>query len=133
MLSEFQVALSLVGLTFVLIGAQGSVGAANLGVVYGLGSRDQDKERGVFLCRIDRTLANHMQGLTMFFGLLFAAMGLGVSGGNVALGATIFLVCRVAFSVLYLLGVPYVRTIVWTGSIAGLIVMSLPIISAAFG
>ena len=53
----------------------------------------------------------------------------GKTGGNGALGAEIWLAARVIYVPLYLAGVPFLRTLVWTASIIGLIMMLVKLLA----
>ena len=127
-----QVSLLMVGLTIMLVIAQALTGAVQLGFLYGLGSRDEVKERSVFLRRIDRTVANHNQALLLFLLLAAVALGLSIESALLSMGATVFLIARVLFILLYFMGIPYLRTLSWAAGIVGLIMMLAAILPSAF-
>jgi uncharacterized MAPEG superfamily protein len=43
-------------------------------------------------------------------------------------GAWLWLVCRLVYIPLYLAGIPYIRSLVWVGSLIGLLVMTAVLI-----
>ena len=132
-LTEIQALLGVTLLTFLLVGFQGVVGAITHGFGYGLGARDEQKEQTVLQGRFSRTIANHIQGLSVFVPLVVASFALEPNSALVAQGATLFFVARLLFAICYLLGLPVVRTLIWAASIAGLIMMAIPLVQTAFG
>lgn len=54
----------------------------------------------------------------------------GAANATTALGAQLFLYARVVYAVVYMIGVPYLRTAVWAVSAAGLVIMAGPLLSA---
>jgi uncharacterized MAPEG superfamily protein len=71
--------------------------------------------------RADRAAANMLENL-----ILFVALVVAVGGRNPAraeLGAEIFLIARIIYWPIYLLGIPVVRTIAWTVGAVGLLIL----------
>ena len=64
----------------------------------------------------------------MFAPLILVAAHLGKLNDMTALGAALFFWGRVAFAPLYWFGVPWLRTLAWFASIAGIIVVFLQVI-----
>ena len=50
-----------------------------------------------------------------------------------AIGAQLFFYARLVYTVVYLIGIPGLRTAVWAVSIVGLILVAVPILSALGG
>lgn len=72
--------------------------------------------------RADRAAKNMLENLVLFVALVVA-----VGGRNPAraeLGAEIFLISRLLYWPIYLLGIPGIRTIVWAAGAAGLILLA---------
>ena len=78
---------------------------------------------GVLYGRATRALANYVENFTPFIALALALIVTQRAGGAGALGATIWVLARIAYIPLYLFGVIYVRTAAWTISIIGLVMM----------
>jgi hypothetical protein len=60
-----------------------------------------------------------LENLVLFAALVLIAVIAGKTNSNTLLGAQIFLWARVAYAVVYLIGIPWLRTGVWTVSIVG--------------
>jgi uncharacterized MAPEG superfamily protein len=72
--------------------------------------------------RADRAAKNMLENL-----LLFLALVVAVGGKNpvrAELGAEIFLIARIVYWPIYLVGVPVLRTIVWAAGAVGLVVLA---------
>ncbi len=94
---------------------------AEFGDAYLLGPRDEKKIPKGFACgRAERALANYVENLVPFVALDLALIATGQTGG---LGATLWIIGRVAYLPIYLSGVPYIRTAAWALSIVGLMMM----------
>ncbi|KQV88418.1 MAPEG family protein [Pelomonas sp. Root1237] len=90
------------------------------GLMLAMGNRDHMPEATPLAGRAQRAAANTLENLLFFAALALAAQASGATGERVLLGAQVFLWARVAFLAVYLAGIPYLRTAVWTVSIVGL-------------
>jgi len=86
-------------------------------------ARDTMPEATVLVARAERALVNVGEAMILFLPL--ALLTLEAEGA--ILGAVIFVIARIAHVILYLAGVPYLRTVVWLVSLAGLMMMALQI------
>ncbi|GAA4123865.1 MAPEG family protein [Aminobacter aganoensis] len=95
-----------------------------LGTKYLLGPRDEQRvPKSVVAGRLIRSLNNMLETYPVFIGLALALAVTGKTGDLGAVGAMMWIVARVAYAVLYVTGVPVLRSIVWFVSIAGLVLM----------
>lgn len=78
--------------------------------------------------RAERANNNFKETLPWAIGLLILVQVTGDANGTTALGGWIYLICRIAYIPLYLMGIPYLRSIVWTISIVGLIMIALQLL-----
>jgi uncharacterized MAPEG superfamily protein len=78
--------------------------------------------------RAMRAHRNMLENLVLFAGLVLVAHVAGKANAMTALGAQIFFWARVAYAVIYVAGVPWVRTGVWVVSIVGLVLIFLQLI-----
>lgn len=78
--------------------------------------------------RAERATANFQETLPWAIGLLILVQVTGDANGTTALGGWIYLVCRAAYLPLYLMGIPYLRSIAWALSLAGLIMIALQLL-----
>jgi uncharacterized MAPEG superfamily protein len=89
-----------------------------------MGPRDTErKSANVLSGRFARALKNLLETYPAFVALALALVVSGKAGGIAATGAWIWLVARIVFVVVYGLGVPVVRTLVWLVALAGLLMM----------
>ncbi|MBI1393187.1 MAG: hypothetical protein GC152_10655 [Alphaproteobacteria bacterium] len=88
-----------------------------------LGNRDDFEPDDVHLGRARRAQANLTEAMIIFTPLALGAESMGKGDGLAAIGGAVFFVSRVAYLVIYVAGVPTLRSIVWaTGMIgAGLV------------
>lgn len=73
--------------------------------------------------RADRAFRNMMHGLLWFAVLVLAAQITNKLDATTALGAQLFFWGRVAYAVVYLAGLAWVRTAVWAVSVVGLVMI----------
>ncbi len=88
-----------------------------------LGARDDMPEATVLVRLAERALVNVGEGMILFLPLAL----LTIDAEGAVLGAAIFVLARVAHVILYLTGIPYLRTIAWLISLGGLASMALNI------
>ena len=120
--------LPLVGLSVVLlfvhIMLQGMTATKEFGSAWNAGPRDDARQvKGRLAGRAERASANFRETYPAFIALAFGVIMAGDPSGVALIGAWVWLVCRVVYIPLYLAGVPYIRSLVWVGSMVGLLVM----------
>ena len=107
-------------LTFLMIMTASSF-RTRLNMKIATGNRDEMPPPTPASARADRAAANMLENL-----ILFVALVVAVGGSNPAraeLGAAIFLIARIIYWPIYLLGIPVVRTIIWTVGAVGLLIL----------
>ncbi|MCK3778533.1 MAPEG family protein [Ensifer sesbaniae] len=98
--------------------------AGDLGVKYLLGPRDQQRvSKSIVAGRLLRALRNMLETYPAFVALALALAVTGKTGGLGAIGALTWILARVAYIILYVAGVPVLRSIVWFVSIIALLLM----------
>lgn len=75
--------------------------------------------------RARRAHLNMIENLVLFAALVFLVIAAGKSNAMTILGAELFFWARFAYSLIYLAGFPYVRTLSWAISAAGMVLMAL--------
>ena len=116
----------------VLIVAQAANTVINNGIGYGVGPRDEPAETNAFGGRAKRAVANHIEGLALFgFAILIVEVS-GLNSNLSTMGAALYFWARLAYGPIYLLGVPWIRTIVWTVGLIGTLIVYYVIGAAAF-
>lgn len=79
--------------------------------------------------RLTRALRNVLETFPVFVALVIVANAAGKQGdATLLLGANIWLWARVAYVPVYAAGIPVARTLVWTASIVGLVMMLIKLI-----
>jgi len=70
--------------------------------------------------RAARAHHNMLENLVLFAALVLAAVLAGRTNATTLLGAQIFFWARLAYAVIYIAGIPWLRTAVWLVSVIGL-------------
>ncbi len=97
-------------------------------LVENLGNRDHVRPYTVVGARAARALANMQEALPLFLGLALMNMIVAPGATDAVTGAWVFLVARVLYVPVYMSGVSVVRTLVWAGGLAGLLIMAAPLV-----
>jgi uncharacterized MAPEG superfamily protein len=78
--------------------------------------------------RAQRAHQNMLESLVLFAVLVLVAHVSGRANAMTALGAQLFFWARVAYGLVYLIGIPWLRTGVWAVSVAGLLLIFLQLL-----
>lgn len=98
--------------------------SGDFSIKYLLSSRDEGRApKGIIAGRLIRSLNNMLETYPAFIALALALVVTGKTGELGAVGALMWIIARVVYAFLYVVGVPVLRTIVWFVSIAGLVLM----------
>ena len=130
--NEIPIELSLLILTAaltilqMLVSALGSI--TQIGLTTLAGNRDNLTETTGWASRAQRAHRNMLESIAVFAILVMSAHHLNISNDMTVLGAQLFFWGRVAFSIIYLAGIPWVRTAAWGVSLVGLILIFLQLI-----
>ena len=108
-------ALTLVLAAIAVSGATLEVGLPKLA-----GNREGMSEMPGWAGRAARAHRNMLESLVLFAILVFAARMANVSNAMTLLGAQLFFWGRVAHAIIYIAGIPWVRTAAWAVSVIGL-------------
>jgi len=116
------VAAVIVGLVqIVWAAAAGSGGERSFGWL--AGPRDEPKPVGVVAARLDRALKNFLETFPLFAAALIACVAADRLGTLTLYGAVLYVVARALYVPLYASGVSVVRTLVWTASVIGIVMV----------
>ncbi|MEJ0084245.1 MAG: MAPEG family protein [Pseudomonadota bacterium] len=96
-----------------------------------VGNRDHARPLTVVGQRAARALANMHEALPVFLTLALMNLIAGTAAAMATTGALIFLIARVLYVPLYLSGVSWLRSLIWTGGWVGLILMLIPLLDRA--
>jgi uncharacterized MAPEG superfamily protein len=125
---EFQLLIWSLGLTFVqmLVALVGTI--LYLGIPKTVGNRDRIPELPGWPGRARRAHRNMIENMVLFAPLIVIADIAGRDNSMTQLGAQLFLWARAAYAVIYLVGIPYLRTLAWCVSAAGLVMIFLQVL-----
>jgi len=110
-------------LTFLLSIIAVSGATLEVGLPKLAGNREGLPEMTGWAGRAQRAHRNMLENLILFAILVIAAKAAGVSNAMTLLGAQLFFWGRVAHAIIYLVGIPWARTVAWAVSIIGLILI----------
>ena len=103
------------------------------GMLAAFGNREGMAPAEGFAGRTDRAAKNMLENMVLFTALALTASIAGITDPDVETGARVFLWARIAYIPIYMAGVPYLRTLTWFVSIAGMAMIFLAIVGAAAG
>jgi uncharacterized MAPEG superfamily protein len=115
-------------LTFVqlLVAVQGAM--AQVGLMPLFGNREGLPEIKGWGGRAARAHRNMLESLVLFAALVLTAVVAGKTNSTTLAGAQLFLWARVAYALIYVAGIPYLRTAAWAVSIVGLALIFLQLV-----
>ena len=73
--------------------------------------------------RAERAHRNMLQSLVLFTALVLAAQVTNKLDATTALGAQLFFWGRLAYAAVYLIGLPWIRTLVWLVAVVGMVLI----------
>jgi uncharacterized MAPEG superfamily protein len=112
--------LALVQMLVAVMGAQTQVGLPTLA-----SNRDNMPALTGWAARATRAHLNMLESLVIFAIFVLVAYTTNRFNSTTALGANLFFWARVVYAIVYIVGIPWVRTLTWGVSIAGaLLVLS---------
>ncbi len=98
------------------------------GFPVGLGNRDSVPEIPAWAARANRAHRNALENLPVFATLILAATIAGVSNENTLFGAQLFFWARIAHGIVYIAGIPYIRTAAFVASIVGMLRIAVEVL-----
>lgn len=115
------------GLVQVMIAA--TLGTQQRGLGWNVGARDgEPKPLTGIAARLDRASRNFLETFPFFIAAVLAVTLTQRGNEHTALGAQLYFWARVAYVPVYAAGIPYVRTLIWTVSLVGLVMVIKPLL-----
>lgn len=115
-------------MSVVLTFVQVLIAAAAANQVVGLntlaGNRDDMQPLSGFAGRAKRAHLNMVENLVLFAALVLIAAVTNKANATTAMGALIFFWARLIYAVIYLLGIPWLRTLAWFVSVIGMVMIA---------
>lgn len=115
MLLVWAALLAFVQMLVAVAGATGQVGLPALA-----GNREGLAPCTGWAGRAARAHRNMLESLVLFAALVLVAVAAGKTNAHTLLGAQIFFWARLVYAVVYVAGIPWLRTAVWFASVVGL-------------
>jgi len=109
------VLLTFVQMLVAVMGATSQVGLPTLA-----GNREGLAPCTGWAGRAVRAHHNMLENLVLFAALVLVAVAAGRTNGTTLLGAQLFFWARLVYALVYLAGIPWLRTAVWLVSVVGL-------------
>lgn len=112
---------AVLGLIYVLV----AFGFSTLqrGLLWHAGNRDEAAEPNKFTARADRAARNFLETFAFFAAATLAVVLAHKDGTQTATAAMIYFWARVAYLPVYIIGIPYLRTLIWLASLWGIVQM----------
>jgi uncharacterized MAPEG superfamily protein len=112
-----------VALTFVQMLVAVSGAAMQVGLPALVGNREGLPPFTGWAGRAERAHYNMLENLALFAALVLIAVAADKTNSTTLLGAQIFFWARLVYAAVYLAGIPWLRTAVWTVSVIGMILI----------
>ena len=110
------------GLVQIALAASGSV--ARRGLVWAAGARDGEARALTGIAaRLDRARHNFLETFPLFAAVVLVAFALQRHDGMTVFGAQLYFWARLVYLPVYVAGIPYLRTLVWAASVAGIVLV----------
>lgn len=90
------------------------------GLKIALGNRDEPLDPPAWVARADRAAKNMLENLVLFAAVFVAAKSAGGDAAEIGRGAAIFFWARVVYWAIYVAGIPYLRTAIWSVGVLGI-------------
>lgn len=115
-------------LTFVQMLVSASLATMQVGLPPLIGNRDQELRYSGIAGRAQRAHRNMLESIVLFAALVLLAHIAGRANATALLGAQLFFWARLAYAVVYVVGIPYLRTGVWAISVVGMVLIFLQLL-----
>ena len=119
----FSVLLAFVQVLIAAAAANQEVGLETLA-----GNREGMAALTGFAGRARRAHLNMIENMVLFTALVLVTAVAGKANAMTAMGALIFFWARLIYAVIYLLGLPWLRTLAWFVSVIGMVMIALQLI-----
>jgi len=110
-----------------LVAAQGAT--MQVGLPKLAGNREDVPAATGWAGRAKRAHLNMMENLVLFAALVLAAHAASKSNSMTVLGAQLFFWGRLAYAIIYVAGIPWLRTLVWFVSVVGMALIFLQLVT----
>jgi uncharacterized MAPEG superfamily protein len=112
-------------LTFVQVLLAATFANFAIGLPALAGNRDGVGELPGIAGRAKRAHLNMIENMILFIPLVLITVAANKADATTAMGAMIFFWARVAYAIIYVAGIPWLRTVAWLVSVVGMIMIAL--------
>jgi uncharacterized MAPEG superfamily protein len=109
------------------IGLTATLSTQQRGLAWNTGARDSTTPLTGVAARVDRALQNFKETFPLFAAAILALLFTQHANAETAMGAQLYFWARVAYIPVYAAGISYLRTLIWAVSIAGIVMMLMPL------
>lgn len=128
MTPDLKILIWVVGLTFIQVVVAALAANGQVGLPALAGNREGMRPLEGLAGRAKRAHLNTLESLPLFIALVLVAQIAGKADGTTLLGAQLFLWGRVAHWLLYLAGIPWLRTLAWAVSVVGMVMIFIRLV-----
>lgn len=116
------------GLVYVMVAA--TLGTQQRGLKWNAGARDGEPQPLTGMAaRAARASLNFLETFPLFAALVLAVVIAQKNTPHTELGSELYFWARVVYLPVYLLGIPYLRTVVWAVSLIGMLHLLPPLVN----
>jgi uncharacterized MAPEG superfamily protein len=112
-------------LTFVQVLISAAAANQAVGLTALAGNREDMPALTGFAGRARRAHLNMVENMVLFTALVLVAAVAGKANATTAMGALVFFWARLVYAMIYLLGIPWLRTAAWFVSVIGMAMIAL--------
>ena len=123
MTTELQMLLWAMALGLVHLVATVLATIAQNGLMYALNARDAQKPLVGTMARLERSFRNFLETFPFFIAAVLMAQALNHHTAMTVLGAQLYFWARLIYIPLYVSGLPFVRTVTWSVSVVGIVLV----------
>ncbi len=98
-------------------------GAAQLGLGYTVGPRDDARDVPGIAGRLQRAYRNHLETLPLFAIAVVVLVIAGKTTPTTALAAQVYLAARILYIPAYVSGLPWLRSVIWAVAMLAILVL----------
>jgi uncharacterized MAPEG superfamily protein len=117
-------------LGLVYVGVAAALATQQRGLKWNAGNRDgESKPLTGIAARAERARGNFLETFPFFAALVLALAAQGSHSAQTSLGTELYFWARLVYLPVYLIGIPYVRTLVWGVSMWGSLTLAVVLLS----
>lgn len=120
---ELTLLVCAVGLAIIQIVVAVLLAIPQVGLPMLLGNREDMPTLEGAADRAQRAYRNMLESLVLFAALVLAATAAGRANGTVVLGCQLFVWGRLAYAIIYVIGIPLLRTLSWAVALVGMLLI----------